>query len=70
MNKETVQEAAKRLCNFSLSERVGFYKCFDWQQERSYSEGEVLELLYQHTCELFKKEPMTLEDFFNKFKKK
>jgi hypothetical protein len=39
---ETLEEAAKRLCGISLSERVGFYKCFDWQQERSYSEEEVI----------------------------
>jgi hypothetical protein len=41
-----------------------------WQQERSYSEEEVREILYQHTCELYKREPQTLDEFFNKFKKK
>ena len=41
-NKETIEEAAKRLCNFSLSERVGFYKCFDWQEERSYSDEDMI----------------------------
>ena len=41
-----------------------------WQQERMYSEEEVYDILIHHTIELFKKEKITLEDFWNKFKKK
>jgi hypothetical protein len=44
-----------------------------WQQEQDnnkYSEEEVYDILIHHTVELFKKEPITLEDFWNKFKKK
>ena len=40
------------------------------QQERMYSEEEVYDILIHHTIELFKKEKITLEDFWNKFKKK
>jgi hypothetical protein len=44
-----------------------------WQQEQDknkYSEEEVYDILIHHTVELFKKEPITLEDFWNKFKNK
>jgi hypothetical protein len=36
--QETLEEASKRLC-LNTKERVGFYKCYSWQQERSYSEA-------------------------------
>ncbi len=40
------------------------------KQERMYSEEEVYDILIHHTVELFKRKPITLEDFWNKFKKK
>ncbi len=35
-----------------------------------YSEEEVYIILVQHTIELFKKEPCTLDEWFEKHKKK
>ena len=40
------------------------------KQDKRFSEEEVYDILIHHTVELFKKEPITLEDFWNKFKKK
>ena len=60
-NKETIEEAAKRLCNFSLSERVGFYKCFDWQQERSYSEEDMKQFAYNCVAGFLSNEESKLE---------
>ena len=39
------------------------------RQETMFSGDEVYDILIHHTVELFKKEPITLEDFWNKFKK-
>jgi len=36
----------------------------------SYSEEEVLNILVEHTVELFKGQPCTLTEFFEQFKKK
>jgi hypothetical protein len=44
--KETLEEASKRLC-LNTKERVGFYKCYSWQQERGYSEEDMI----QFACE-------------------
>ena len=41
-----------------------------WQQKRMYSEEEVYNILVQHTIELFKGQPCTLDEFFEQFKKK
>jgi hypothetical protein len=40
------------------------------QMKEMYSDEEVYDILIHHTVELFKKEPITLEGFWNKFKKK
>lgn len=40
------------------------------RMKEMYSEEEVYDILIHHTVELFKKEPITLEGFWNKFKKK
>jgi transposase len=42
----------------------------DKQIEKMYSEEEVYTILVQHTIELFKKEPCTLDEWFEKHKKK
>ena len=39
-------------------------------EERMYSEEEVYDILVEHTIELFKKESKTLNEWFEKFKKK
>lgn len=44
MEKETLEEAAERLCPNS-SWKLGFIKGAEWQAERMYSEEEVQELL-------------------------
>jgi len=41
-----------------------------WQQERMYSEDEVLNILYKHTEDLLKGKKVTLEHWFEQFKKK
>jgi hypothetical protein len=42
-----------------------------WQQERSYSEDEVLNILYEHTVYLFgEKKHLLLEEWFEQFKNK
>ncbi len=69
MKQETLEEVAEKY-KYNPKGDFCFTKGAKYQQEKSYSEEEVYELLYQHTCELFKKEPQTLEEFFNKFKKK
>jgi hypothetical protein len=42
----------------------------DKQAERMYSEEEVYDILVEHTIELFKKESKTLNEWFEKYKKK
>jgi hypothetical protein len=39
-------------------------------QERMYSEEEVLEILYKHTEDLLAGKKLTLEEWFEQFKKK
>jgi hypothetical protein len=80
--QETLEEVAKeRLINHNLPIDEDFGEGYiagailgaKWQQEQDnnkYSEEEVYDILIHHTVELFKKEPITLEDFWNKFKKK
>ena len=40
------------------------------QEKNMYSEEEVYNILVQHTIELFKGQPCTLDEFFEQFKKK
>ena len=79
--KETLEEAAERIypkqkfCAsyygyMELREQEAFENGAKWQKERSYSEEEVYNILVEHTIELFKGEPKTLDDFFEQFKKK
>jgi hypothetical protein len=41
-----------------------------WQAERMYSEEEVLNILYKHTEDLLAGKKVTLEEWFEQFKKK
>ena len=76
--QETIEEASKRYAtDMSGTYYEDLYNAFNngakWQQEQDknkYSEEEVYDILIHHTIELFKKEHITLEDFWNKFKKK
>ena len=52
-------------CTYEIEQL--FYK---WQQERMYSEEEVLNILYKHTEDLLAGKKMTLEQWFEQFKKK
>jgi hypothetical protein len=68
--QETLEEAAERLNYFVLNGRTpfnnGFKEGAKWQQERSYSEEEVLDIIYKfkQTC------PYFIEAWFEQFKKK
>jgi hypothetical protein len=83
MEKETLEEVAERLypvnntgsmfmanrdeLNNSLKQE-GFIEGAKWQQERSYSEEEVLKLLRELNNEICEVE--SIKDWFEKFKKK
>jgi len=81
-NKETLEEAAlrlhPRLINDSYNpmedsnedDRNIWIKGAKWQQERSYSEEEILNILYKHTEDMLAGKKVTLEQWFNEFKKK
>jgi len=65
MEKETLEEAAERIC--SCERDITFFEIgTKWQQERSYSEEEVLEIIYKfkQTC------PYFIEEWFEQFKNK
>lgn len=83
--QETLEEVAEKLTNdfpvlevrFNMSneEIYGWFlealqKGAKWQQERSYSEEEVLQILYKHTEDLLAGKKITLEEWFNQVKKK
>jgi hypothetical protein len=81
--QETLEESSKRLC-LNTKERVGFYKCYSWQQEQDknkYSEEDMIKAvmfgeLYQTegSKSLFERKGTTpsqaLVDFIDSFKKK
>ena len=85
MEKETIEEAAERFypiskggsmwmpsahdCN-QANKQEWFIEGAKWQAERMYSEEEVYHILVEHTIELFKKESKTLNEWFEKYKKK
>jgi hypothetical protein len=73
--QETLEEAAEKFADdCTLVSDAAAYKGFiegaKWQQERMYSEEEVYNILVEHTIELFKGQPCTLDEFFEQFKKK
>ena len=74
--QETIEEAAERIYPINIVSsdgwdgnflcRIGFYIGYELAQERSYSESEVLEIIYKfkQTC------PYYIEKWFEQFKKK
>lgn len=70
--KETLEEAYNRIYN-SIDFTEFCFSSFKigskWQQERSYSEEEVLQILYKHTEDLLAGKKIALEEWFKKFKK-
>jgi hypothetical protein len=78
MEKETIEEAAEKYAKqFDYAEDSSPYNDFieggKWRQEQDknkYSEEEVLEILYKHTEDLLAGKKVTLEEWFNQFKKK
>jgi hypothetical protein len=77
---ETLEEATKKYANKNgdiptteLEDAIfkqGFIDGAKWQQERSYSEEEVLDILYKHTEDLLAGKKLTLEQWFEQFKNK
>lgn len=65
------QEAHKDFGGLDLQWLNKFEKAKEMEkQQQGYSEEEVYDILVKHTVELFKSEPQTLDEFFEKFKKK
>ena len=75
--QETLEEAARE---YYKRGQLGFEKAADtemaflrgakWQQERMYSEKEVLSILYKFTEDLLSGQKITLEEWFEQFKNK
>jgi hypothetical protein len=54
----------------STTKTIKIVENLELQQERSYSEEEVLNILYKHTEDLLAGKKVTLEEWFEQFKKK
>ena len=67
---ETLKEAAKRLFPNEMEEYDIFLIGARWQQERSYSKEEVLDILYRFHYDLVNSNIDTKEEWFKQFKKK
>jgi hypothetical protein len=83
MKQETLEEVAERLFKeFQLENpivpnsdirpfKLGFVKSFKYQQQRMYSEEEVLKILESHKDVLeFDKDRFNHDEWFEQFKKK
>ena len=76
MNKETLEEAAEIYASHSLKEErqkdlnMGFKAGAKWQQERMYSEEEVLEIIRQYALEEHLITSSKPDIWFEQFKKK
>jgi hypothetical protein len=72
--QETLEQAAKTyrktIPNSTFGDELGFIDGAKWQQERMYSEEEVLDILYKHTEDLLAGKKIMLDDWFEQFKKK
>lgn len=69
--QETLEEVAeKNVVYLETKEYISFMNGVKWQQERSYSEEEVLDILYKHTEDLLAGKKLFLEEWFEQFKKK
>ena len=74
MKQETIEEAAERYTEEHKWEEqdpwFDFMEGAKWQQERSYSEEEVIKILYQFHYDLVNSNFDTKEEWFEQFKKK
>ena len=70
---ETLEEAAKNY-NLNTINAFGDYESFiagaKWQQERSYSDKEVIKILYQFHYDLINSNFDTKDEWFEQFKNK
>lgn len=80
MEKETLKEATENYLkdvNTKVHKdldrdnwlKMGFINGAKWQKQISFSDEEVLDILYKHTEDLFAGKKLTLEEWFNEFKK-
>jgi hypothetical protein len=79
MKQETPEEAAERLYpmvgneylwHVPIQRREGFIAGAKWQQERSYSQEEVIKILYSFHYDLVNSNIDTKEEWFEQFKNK
>ena len=75
MKQESIEEAASRLypAEWDWKEKESFIEGAQWQQEQDknkFSEEEVLNILYKHTEDMLAGKKITLEQWFEQFKKK
>ena len=68
MTQETLEEKAKEF-DFATG-RYAFKQGAKWEQERSYSEEEVVKILYQFHYDLVNSNFDTKEEWFKQFIKK
>ena len=79
--QETLEEVAERLYQYQsenppytiitpIAKIEGFIEGAKWQQERMYSEEEVIKILYQFHYDLVNSNFDTKEQWFQQFKKK
>ncbi len=71
MKQEILEEAAERRFPSKMEMYDVFIEGAKWQQERSYSEEEVINLLYiRSMCQEHYESDAEVREWFNKFKKK
>lgn len=75
IKQESIEEAASRLypAEWDWKEKESFIEGAQWQQEQDknkFSEEEVLNILYKHTEDMLAGKKITLEQWFEQFKKK
>ncbi len=71
MKQETLEEAAEKYWAKQPYNQDAFEAGAKWQAERSYSEEEVLELLWKREWSYEHNMPfITVDDWFKQFKKK
>ncbi len=74
--EETLVEAGLKHCDMLdelpalVNPLFSFKEGAKWQAERMYNEDEVLNILYKHTEDLLAGKKVTLEEWFNQYKKK
>jgi len=68
MKKETLEEAIVDHSN-DATQQLSFLNGSEWQQKNSYSEEEVIKILYQFHYDLVNSNFDTKEEWFEQFKK-